>query len=134
MKRKGMKTGVAFALAACLGVAIGCGETGKARGDAAVFIAEKTAAEKGDAKAALALAVFCEGKAGDMPKALEWYRKAADLGDSFAAVEFAYCCETGAYVPKDVEKAREYYRKGATSENEAVRTPAQKGLERLSAL
>lgn len=106
MKRKETKTGVAFAFAACLGLAIGCGETGKARVDATVFIAEKTAAaEKGDAKAALALGVFCEGRAGDMPKALEWYRKAAELGDSFAAMWLALLYENGEKVERNSEEA-----------------------------
>ena len=49
----------------------------------------------------------------DFSKAVYWYQKAAEAGDSGAQNNLAICYEEGAGVEKNLETAIAYYRKAA---------------------
>ena len=53
------------------------------------------------------------GVAEDAEKAVEYYKKAADLGHVDAINELGYCCAVGYGLAEDTEKAVEYYKKAA---------------------
>lgn len=61
-------------------------------------------------------------------KALEYYQKASDLGNSSAMINLAFLYKEGKGVEKSDEKAIEYSQKAANLGN----TDAQKLLKRLN--
>ena len=68
------------------------------------------------------------GLAKEYGQAIDWFRKAADNGNSDAKFDLGWAYETGAGVHKDREQAVEWYRKAA----EQGHREAQNSLNRLS--
>ncbi len=68
-----------------------------------------------------------KGVAQDYEKALEWYRKGADLGNAAAESGLAGMYRDGKGVAKDLKKAIELYRRSAEHGNKY----AEKELELL---
>ena len=68
-----------------------------------------------------------KGVAQDFGKALEWYRKGAELGNAAAESGLAGMYRDGKGVPKDLKKAIELYRRAAEHGSKY----AQKELESL---
>src|SRR5262249_48348698 len=53
----------------------------------------------------------------DLKKAVEWFEKAANQGDTLAQLRIGYCYELGQGVEKDPKKAVEWYEKAANQDN-----------------
>ena len=68
------------------------------------------------------------GMPKDYGQAIDWFRKAADNGNSDAKYDLGCVYETGLGVPKDREPAVEWYRKAA----EQGHQQAQSSLSRLN--
>ena len=52
----------------------------------------------------------------DYAKAMEWYEKAADLGNATAMDNIGWLYENGLGVERDLSKAQEWYDKAAKAE------------------
>ena len=63
----------------------------------------------------------------DFKKAVEWYRKAAEMGDASAQLNLGFCYDNGEGVEQDKKEAVKWYRKAAENGDE----DAKKALERL---
>jgi serine/threonine protein kinase len=64
---------------------------------------------------------YGRGVTQDYSKALNWYEKAADLGNGAAMFSLGWMYEKGEGVARDYQKAREWYQKGASAGNEMAR-------------
>ena len=65
----------------------------------------------------------------DGAKAVDWYRKAADVGDPNAQFNLGYCYWTGDGVKKDTDEAVKWFRKAAEQGNAlAIETLKRLGL------
>jgi TPR repeat protein len=60
---------------------------------------------------------ICSDKIGQCEKAVQLYRKVADLGHDHAQCNLGTAYERGAGVPKDILKALEWWRKAAKQKN-----------------
>jgi TPR repeat protein len=83
--------------------------------EAAQTLLDKANRAKADAEAdAASSALYNQGlaarKAGDNSKAVELYRKAADMGNADAMCNLGFMYEKGHGVPQDYKKAGEFYR------------------------
>lgn len=77
----------------------------------ALLLYERAAA-RGNANAMNRLGLICEEKR-DFAAAVQWYRQGAAKNDPGALGNLGYCYETGRGVSRDLNKARDYYRKAA---------------------
>ena len=64
---------------------------------------------------------YGKGVSRDYAKAVEWYRKSAEQGDTNAQYELGYMYHNGIGVSKDHTKAAEWYSKAAKGGNMRAR-------------
>ena len=57
------------------------------------------------------------GVARDLSKAVEYYKKASELGNSVAMCNLGYCYEKGIGVEQDISQAIEFYQKSSALGN-----------------
>lgn len=65
--------------------------------------------------------LYGEGVEKDSAKVIEWYRKAADLGDTDAMLRIAQMYEWGNIVEQNSDAAMEWYQKAADAGNEEAK-------------
>lgn len=86
----------------------------------------KVLAQKGDADALNNLGICYEYGLAGFPQsdaeAAKWFMKAAELGQSIAQVNLAYCYEKGRGVDQNYEKAFEWYYKAAKQGDDEAQT------------
>ena len=65
------------------------------------------------------------GVGQDAQKAVEWFRKAADLGNTFAMVHLGECLESGQGIKKSRAEAIRWYKKAEAAGNSRARDRLQ---------
>lgn len=79
------------------------------------YVTEYNAIEKNDAKAQREIGDYYyeKGTMSDFAKAVQWYEKAAEQGDTEAQIKMGDCCFFGYGIKRNQEKAIEWYEKAA---------------------